>query len=204
MKFRRIALWALIDMLGTSLGVALMAVNPTHAKVDGIKPKAEFLITADWDVRSDSDVDLWVVGPDHKPVFYGNRQEACADLDRDSLGYSTSRITLVDGSVIQQDSNKETTSIHCLAPGHWDVGVNLYSDRELDKGAKSIPVHVELTGVNPQVRTLFAADVSLDKVGQTINVFSFDLDADGHVTMTKPPIAPLTDTWRRPSPGGVP
>ena len=160
-----------------------MAVNPAHAKVDGIKPKAEFLITADWPVSLDSDVDLWVVGPDHKPVFYGNRQEACADLDRDSLGYSTSRITLVDGSVIQQDSNKETTSIHCLAPGHWDVGVNLYSDRELSKpnGVRTIPVHVELTGINPTVRTLFATspypgspypDVQLDHVGQTINTFS--------------------------------
>ena len=72
---------------------------PTKAKVDGVKPKAEFLITADWKVELDSDVDLWLVGPEKKPVFYGSREAGCASLDRDSLGYSTAQITLADGSV---------------------------------------------------------------------------------------------------------
>jgi hypothetical protein len=35
-------------------------VAPTKAKVDGVKPKAEFLITADWPVALDSNVDLWL------------------------------------------------------------------------------------------------------------------------------------------------
>ena len=39
----------------------------------------------------------------------------------------------------------------------------------------SIPVRVEITGLNPQVTTLFAENVALDQVGQTINVASFDL-----------------------------
>ena len=152
MTVDRSPIWiGLADLLLCILSVVIVAVAPTKAKVDGVKPKAEFLITADWPVALDSDVDLWLVGPEKKPVFYGSREVGCASLDRDSLGYSTSEITLADGSLARSESNKETATIRCIAPGHYDVGVNLYSDRELAKGATSIPVRVEIIGLNPRV-----------------------------------------------------
>jgi hypothetical protein len=198
MTVDRSPMWiGLADLLLCVLSVVIVAVAPTRAKVDGVKPKAEFLITADWPVALDSDVDLWLVGPDKKPVFYGAREAACASLDRDSLGFSTSQITLADGSTAQSESNKETTTIRCIAPGHYDVGVNLYSDRELAKGKASIPVRVEITGLNPQVTTVFAKDVALDQVGQTINVVSFDLRLDGQLTLVDPPLEPITDAYRK-------
>lgn len=188
---------AATDMFLCILAVVIVAVNPVHAKVDGIHPKAEFLVTADWPIALDSDVDLWVVGPDKKPVFYGSRLVACASLDQDSLGHATSMVTLSDGSQVRADSNKETTTIRCLAPGHWDVAVNLYSDREIDRGAPNIPVRVEILGLNPQVRTLFATNVALVQVGQTINVASFDLSEDGTIKLVDPPLEPLTATYRK-------
>ncbi len=100
----------------------------------------------------------------------------------------------------QSESNKETATIRCLAPGHYDIGVNLYSDRELAKGATSIPVRVEITGLNPQVTVLFAKDVALDQVGQTINVASFDLTLDGEVKLVDPPLQPITDAYQRAKP----
>jgi hypothetical protein len=123
-------------------------VAPTKAKVDGVKPKAEFLITADWPVALDSDVDLWLVGPEKKPVFFGSREVECVLRDRDSLGFSTSQITLADGSTAQSESNKETATIRYIAPGHYDIGDNHYSDRELAKGARSIRRAFEITGFN--------------------------------------------------------
>jgi hypothetical protein len=201
MTVDRSPMWiGLADLLLCVLSVVIVAVAPTRAKVDGVKPKAEFLITADWPVALDSDVDLWLVGPDKKPVFYGAREAACASLDRDSLGYSTSQITLADGSTAQSESNKETTTIRCIAPGHYDVGVNLYSDRELAKGKASIPVRVEITGLNPQVTTVFAKDVALDQVGQTINVVSFELALDGQIQLVDPPLEPITDAYRKGTP----
>jgi hypothetical protein len=201
MTVDRSPMWiGLADLLLCILSVVIVAVAPTKAKVDGVKPKAEFLITADWPVALDSDVDLWLVGPDKKPVFYGSREAACASLDRDSLGFSTSQITLADGSMAQSESNKETTTIRCLAPGHYDVGVNLYSDRELAKGKSSIPVRVEITGLNPQVTTMFAKDVALETVGQTINVASFDLTLDGQIKLVEPPLEPITDAYRKAKP----
>jgi hypothetical protein len=201
MTIDRSPMWiGLADLLLCILSVVIVAVAPTKAKVDGVKPKAEFLITADWPVALDSDVDLWLVGPDKKPVFYGSREVGCASLDRDSLGYSTSQITLADGSLAQSESNKETDTIRCIAPGHYDVGVNLYSDRELAKGATSIPVRVEITGLNPQVMTLFAGNFALENVGQTINVVSFDLSPDGRIKLVEPPLAPITDAYRNAKP----
>ena len=188
------------DLLLCVLSVVIVAVAPTKARVDGVKPKAEFLITADWPVALDSDVDLWVVGPDKKPVFYGAREAGCVSLDRDSLGRSTAEITLADGSTAQSESNKETTTIRCIAPGRYDVGVNLYSDRELAKGAAKIPVRVEITGLNPRVATLFAGDVALDQVGQTINVASFDLALDGQIKLVDPPLEPIIDAYRNSKP----
>jgi hypothetical protein len=185
----------LADLLLCIVSVVIVAVSPIKAKTDGIKPKAEYLISADWDVMLDSDVDLWVVNPSRKPIFYGSRQVGCADLDHDSLGFRTSLITLVDGSTVRAISNKEVTSIRCFEPGHWDIGVNLYSDRELVKGRKDIKVHVDIVGLNPEVRTVFAGDAALNRVGQTVNVISFDMDQDGQIRLADPPVEPITNSY---------
>ena len=162
MNVDRSPMWiGLADLLLCILSVVIVAVAPTKAKVDGVKPKAEFLITADWPVALDSDIDLWLVGPEKKPVFYGAREAGCVSLDRDSLGFSTSQITLA-----LSESNKETAPIRCIAAGHYDIGDNLDSDRELAKGAQSIPARVEITGLNPQVTTLFAGNVSSIRLGR--------------------------------------
>jgi hypothetical protein len=195
---------AATDMFLCVLAVVIVAVAPSKAKTDGVKPRAELLITADWPVLLDSDVDLWVVGPTRKPVFYGSRDVGCVSLDRDSLGYSTSMVTLADGSTVQADSNKETATVRCVAPGHYDIAVNLFSDREFSKGAKSIPVRVEVTGLNPQVTTLFAGNVALEHIGQTINVSSFDLSADGKVTLVSPPLEPVTSAYEKAKAGSAP
>jgi hypothetical protein len=193
----RSAIWiGLADLLLCIVSVVIVAVAPTHARTDGVKPKAEYLISADWDVMLDSDIDLWVVGPSRKPVFYGSRQVGCADLDRDSLGFQTSRVTIADGSTVRAASNKEVTSVRCFDPGHWDIGVNLYSDRELAKGRKDITVHVEIVGLNPDVRSIFMRDVALDRVGETVNVGSFDMSPDGRITLADPPLEPITDAYR--------
>lgn len=190
---------ALCDLLLCVLAVVICAVTQTKAKTDGLKPKAEYLVQMTYPVSIDEDVDLWVARPQGAPVFYGSRQNGCADLDRDSLGFSTSVITLEDGSKVQDKANTETTSIRCFEPGRWDVGVNLYSEH--GHGDKAIPIHVEVTGLNPNIRVVWAGDVTLDHTGQTINVISFDLDKDGKLTLAETPLEPITDRWTKFKPG---
>src|SRR6202007_721081 len=121
MTVDRSPMWiGLADLLLCVLSVVIVAVAPTKAKVDGVKPKAEFLITADWPVALDSDVDLWLLRADQKTVFFGSPGAGCVSLDRESLGRSTAEITLADGSLAKSESNKETATIRCIAPGHYD------------------------------------------------------------------------------------
>jgi hypothetical protein len=61
-------------------------------------------------------------------------------------------------------------------------------------------VRVEITGLNPQVTTLFAKDVALENVGQTINVASFDLTLDGRIKLVEPPLEPITDAYKKGTP----
>lgn len=192
----------LADLLLCVVSVVIVAVAPTKAKTDGVKPKAEYLIQMTYPIGIDEDVDLWVARPQGAPVFYGSRQNGCADLDRDTLGNSTSIITLDDGTKVQDKANTETTSIRCFEPGVWAIGVNLYSEH--GHGDKLIPVHIEVTGINPNVRTIWAGDVTLDHTGQTVNVVSFDMSKDGELTRVDPPLEPITDRWTKFKPGTPP
>jgi hypothetical protein len=173
----------------------MVHVNPVHAKTDGLKPPAQFLVTMEWPIALDSDIDLWVVGPTRKPVFYGSRQVGCADLDHDDIGFATSRITLADGSVVNAVAHKEVTSIRCIEPGRWDIASNLFSDR--GNAEKGIPVHVEIVGLNPSVVTLFSGDIVLNHRGQSANVVSFDLDRDGKLTLADAPLESVLAAYEK-------
>ena len=213
----RAMLWALIDLLGTSLGVALMAVHPQTPKADGVKEKAEYLVTLSWSNTQDGDVDDWLAIPSGKPVFYSSRDSGCARLDQDDRGFLDGKIKLADGSVISVPEFKETISIRCIESGHYDAAANLYAyhengnsqDARKDIGLK---VHAEIIGVNPSIHTLWAKDIVLDYVGQTVNWGSFDLTRDGAITLTDTPLESVTEKWQREAgshsggytPGGYP
>ena len=191
---------AFTDLLICLLCYVLIAVTPTKAKIDGVKPPVLFLVSITWDVTLDSDIDLWYVGPSRKPVFYGSRQQGCADLDHDDVGFATSHITLADGSVVSAVAHKEVLSVRCVEPGRTDIAVNEFSDRT----GQPITVHVEITGMNPQVQTLFSGDVVLNHRGDTRNVASFDLDHDGKLTLADAPLESVLDAYEHTKAGSAP
>jgi len=152
-------------------------------------------------------VDIWLVPPNRKPVFYASRDVGCARLDSDNRGFMDAIITLADGSKTKIESDKETIQLRCIEPGRYDLGANLYAYREKGLSVEGrdhlgLKVHVEIVGLNPSVRTLFARDVTLDRVHQTINVTSFDLSREGALTLAEAPLEPVTArAYRMPSGG---
>lgn len=191
----------LCDLALAVLAVALVAVNPP-LKARGVETKAEVLATVEWSVDVDADVDIHMMPPSKKPVFYASRDVGCSTLDRDNRGFMDSVITLADGSRTEVESDKETIAIRCVEPGHYDLAANLYAYREggLSVGAKrglALKAHVEIVGLNPAVRVLFAKDIVLDAVGQTINWASFDMGRDGRITFVDPPLEPITSAYQR-------
>ena len=193
----------LCDLALAVLAVALVAVNPP-LKARGVEMKAEVLATVEWSVDVDADVDIHMMPPSKKPVFYASRDVGCATLDRDSRGFLDSVIALADGSRTKVESDKETIAIRCVEPGHYDLAANLYAYREggLSVGAKrglTLKARVEIVGLNPVVRVLFTRDIVLDAVGQTVNWASFDMDRDGRITFVDPPLEPITSAYQRQS-----
>ena len=202
----RSPIWiGLADLLLCIVSVVIVAVAPVKAKNDGVKPKAEYLITMESSVDIDADPDLWVVLPTRKPVFYGSREVGCATLDSDPVGFSTNVVTLADGSSATLESDKETTALRCIEPGRYDVGVNLYAYRldglgQAGRADLGLKCHIEIVALNPAVKLVFAKDIVLDRVGQTINAVSFDLDLNGKITLIDPPLQPITATFQRDKP----
>jgi len=195
----RSSIWiGLADLLLCVLSVVIVAVAPKTPAQAGVPEKAEYLLSAEWNVDIDADVDIWLIPPSKKPVFYGSRDVGCAKLDSDYRGFIDEWITLADGSKVKVDAAKEIISLRCIEPGRYDLGVNLYAFRAdgmakagtlLERGVK---VHVEIIAVNPNVRVLYAKDVTLDRVGQTINVESFDLSRERGLSLAEPPLELVT------------
>ena len=199
----RSSIWiGLSDLLLCVVSVALVCVNPPE-KSKGVDQKAEYLLTASWPNTLDADVDLWAAGPSQKPVFYGARDVGCGRLDQDERGFMDGHVQLADGSVATVPEFKETISIRCIEFGHWDVAVALYAyhdhGRDVEPGRRdlAIPVHVELVALNPTVKVLYAKDVTLDHVSQSVNTFSFDLDRAGRAAMADPPLELIVQRWQR-------
>lgn len=194
----RSPIWiGLADLLLCVISVVIVAVAP-KAKAEGSKQDALYLASVEWSVNIDADVDGWLMTPlSRRPVSFGARQVGCVALDQDNKGFSDSRVTLADGRIVKAASDKETISIRCLAPGHYDHATNLYAyridgagqDGRKDLGLK---VHSEIVALNPTVHVLWAGDVTLDHVGQTVNDVSFDIGEDGHVTISDPPLELVT------------
>jgi hypothetical protein len=195
----RSSIWiGLADLLLCVLSVVIVAVAPKTPAQAGVPEKAEYLLSAEWNVDIDADVDIWLIPPSKKPVFYGSRDVGCAKLDSDYRGFIDEWITLADGSKVKVDAAKEIISLRCIEPGRYDLGVNLYAFRAdgmakagtlLERGAK---VHVEIIAVNPNVRVLYAKDVTLDRVGQAINVESFELSRERGLSLVEPPLELVT------------
>lgn len=199
----RSPIWiGLSDLLLCVLSVVIVAVAPHTPKAKGPEQKAEYLVSLDWPVQgSDADVDLWVRMPNGKPVFYASREVACGTLDRDSRGSVDDHITLADGSVVKVDSNKETVTLRCVEAGHYDVAAHLYAFRDAtpiqETNGYGLKVHVEVTRLNPQVKTEWAGDVTLNRHWEGVNAVSFDLARDGKLTITDTPLDPITKSSYR-------
>jgi hypothetical protein len=195
----RSSIWiGLADLLLCVLSVVIVAVAPKEPAQSGVPEKAEYLLSAEWNVNLDADVDIWLIPPTKKPVFYGSRDVGCARLDSDNRGFIDDVVTLADGTKVKVDSDKETISLRCVEPGHYDLGVNLYAFRNNGAALRGalhgpgVKVHVEIVAVNPTVHLVFSKDVTLDWVGQTINVESFDLSREGRIALAEPPLALVT------------
>jgi hypothetical protein len=186
---------AFCDLLFAVLAVVVVAYAPAKAKPD-IQEQALYMLSIEWDTQLDIDPDIWLVPPaPSKPVFFGNRQMGCISLDQDNRGWLDDGVG-PDGKRVARA--REMITMRCIKPGHYDLGVNLYGysahqSSDPTDGSVGLAAHVRIEGLNPS-KTLFESDVKLNRIGQTINAASFELDPDGTMKFVAPPLAPVTDS----------
>jgi hypothetical protein len=166
---------------------ALLSMAAKLPPKAGVELKADYLITAEWDLDHDCDVDLWVRDPLGHVVFFGAKEAGSMHLDHDSMGHVSDEETLPDGKVVRPRSYAEVVTLRGIVPGEYTVNLHLYGAwigssqlMEHRPGTPfSVPVHVRITRINPRVETKFDEMLTLERVWQELTAARFSLAADG-------------------------
>jgi hypothetical protein len=177
--------------------LAMIAINQKQAQDDGIKPKAEYVIEVHWPDYSPHDVDVWLLPPDNRPIFYSHLDNGIVYLDRDDRGYND--VQNFNGQMVEAPNRSEVISIRGIMPGEYILNVFLYSyvlphdssvptfvAPTLNKvGAplpENVPVHVEIKKINPTIVVVYSGTVTFTRSRQELHVTRFNLNADGTIT----------------------
>jgi hypothetical protein len=188
---------AFSDLLICLLIYALLAVTTSKHKVEGVKQDVFYVITMSWDVDINADVDIHLMTPSKKPVFFGSLRVGCAVLDHDNVGFPSSQVRLADGNLTKLRSDVETITLRCIEPGEYTLATNLYSYRdEVVPVEHGLKVHTEINKLQPNLDLVWQSDVVLDRVAQTINLTSFNIDDNGDISFSDPPLESITATYQ--------
>jgi len=155
--------------------ISLLLINPP-AKSGIINPKAEFLITVSWEDGNANDIDTWVQGPQNTRVWFKQTQNGLMHLDRDDRGL-TNDTQQVDGQEIVNPLNQEVVTIRGRPPGEFIVNVHYYKSTD----RLEVPVTIYVAEVNPTLKVLHYATLSLKQEGEEKTAVRFTLNAQGKV-----------------------
>jgi hypothetical protein len=172
---------------------AVMAMASKAPPAAGVELKAEYLISAEWDLAHDCDVDLWVRDPLGNVVYWSHKEAGSMHLDHDSRGSLSDEQKLPDGMIVKPKAYAEMVTLRGIVPGEYTVNLHLYGGPTI-KGVQSrnpgdpytVPVHVRITKLNPSVITEFDKETTLERVWQEITVTRFSLGSDGSWLGTDP------------------
>jgi hypothetical protein len=171
---------------------AIMAMAAKVPPAAGVELKAEYIITAEWDLAHDCDVDLWVRDPLGHVVYFGQKESGSMHLDHDSRGSLSDEQRLEDGTIVKPKSYSEMVTLRGVVPGEYTVNLHLYgamingSPGHQAGEAYTVPVHIRIIKLNPSVATEFDQEPTLERVWQEMTVTRFSLGADGSWRGTDP------------------
>lgn len=165
---------AYIDFLAVLLVFFMMCTGILITQIKQIESngnltqKAEIVATIDWPDNSPNDVDLWMKSPDGSILWYKNRSAGVMTLDQDERGNNA-----------MVPYRQEVASIRGSLPGIYIVQVTLFEKR----GTDPVNVNATLTKLNPVYSNVTKKTVTLEKMGDTVVLFKFSVDAAGVITV---------------------
>lgn len=156
--------------------VFLAGVNvPGSEKVKESDPPGNVMIEIYWPEELNTDVDLWVKGPEGPPIGYSNKGGVHYNYLRDDLGRTVKEDLI----------NYELSASRGLPKGPHCANVHLYSNT-----SGILPVHVTATvkiskGEGEDIKgggiPVLITEVDLPSVGKEKNLFCFALDEKGDI-----------------------
>lgn len=188
--FRTAFIDLLINVLTGMVFLFMITTLMIQAKVKpeeaGVKKDAQYIIQISWPNNLNCDVDIWVRDPENRVVSYQAKDVGVMHIERDDLGWVNDIMTYLKLQPSQQLNNSETWVLRGKMAGKFTVNLHLYScavdDKAIPLGqAYEVPVYLELTQLNPDIRKVITKTVTLHKVWEEVTAFNFVLDGKNNV-----------------------
>lgn len=159
-------LFGFIDLLCGFLFMILLMVNP---KADEAKPTTpppgNIIVTATWQ-EGDSDVDLWMSGPNEpSPIGYSNKNGAVWDLLRDDVGISTNDVL---------GFNYENAYTHGLPDGEYIINIHAYGIT--DSFPFTTNVEVLLNTGGSSMDRIWIGKAEFNRAGEELTIVRFRIE----------------------------
>jgi len=169
-------LFKIIQALTFFFILAVIFMNPV-AKKGIIDPKAEYIITVQWQDSNPNDIDTWVEEPDGNLVWFQSKEAGLIHLDRDDRGNINDTLT-INGQTVQNPLNQEVVTIRGTVVGEYVVNLFYYASED----NKPVDVNVRVDKVNPQLEVVYYGTLRLEKAGDERTALRFSIGSDGKVT----------------------
>lgn len=160
------------------LAIALATMSLKQANGEVEKPKAEFLVTVEWDPNRDADVDTWLQTPNGEILFFRKKSNEYAHIDHDDTGNATDVIRMPDGTLKVNPFNQEIATFRQACAGEWVVNVHLYR-RDADE--RPILVHVRVLKLNPTVTEVADRTLTLANSWEEQTAVRVQMDVRGNI-----------------------
>lgn len=160
--------------------ILFLMINPSQKKTDGVKPKIEYLITLSWPKDLDYDVDIWIMDPEGKIIYYDKKEVGFVNLERDDLGTKNNTVQ-IGQKMVTVVTNEELVSFRGFKPGEYVINAHLYS-AEGDSAARPVPlfkIKLMIQKMNPSVETVYEGMAELSTVRQEVHLVRFNLSSEG-------------------------
>lgn len=156
--------------------MALLLLNPP-AKTGIINPKAEYIISVNWEDLRPDDVDTWVQSPTGQLLWFRNPEVGLMHLDRDDRGTQDDSL-FIDGREIVNPLNQEVITLRGTVPGEYTVNIHYYQSKSM----RPLDVQVRVDRVNPVLKVVYYNTVRLEHLGDERTAVRFTVAADGSVS----------------------
>lgn len=165
----------LMDALLGLIALLLILIHPPKPDDDS-KPPGQIVVEIRWPDLCNSDVDLWVLGPEDQPVGYSNTQGKVFNLLRDDLGARNDLANL----------NYENAYSRGTPDGEYVINVHFYAHAAAPGCDTPIQVVWRVSKRGATVASELAnGSVALHQTGQEITLVQFTMKDGAAVDLSR-------------------